>query len=152
MSKANPSRRAILATLPAVAVLAAPAGGALHPDTFPFTHDCDLDLLELRRAIDAYQAAVRYEMSIEGEPGHAAAEAESDRCQAVCEALADAIHDRTPAALRDITLRAEVLRMYFFGGPVDMLAELGCDRQNMALAKLYDAAVIVGGLNANDAS
>lgn len=78
-----------------------------HPPAFPLTHDCDLELLELRRAIDAYQAAVRYEMSIEGQPGHAAAVAESDARQAVCMALAEVVYSRAPAGMRDVVLRAE---------------------------------------------
>lgn len=108
-------------------------------------HDADLELLELRRAIDAYQKAVHYELSIEGQPGHAAAVAESDTRQAVIEALVEAIHARTPTSMRDVALRAEALRQYFFAGPSDMLREIGCDGQDYAMAKLYEAAVIVAG-------
>lgn len=148
MSDNTLSRRAVLATLPAVAVLAAPAAGALHPDSFPLTHDCDLELLELRRAIDAFQAAVRYEMSIEGEPGHAAAETESNAREAVVEALVSDIYERTPRSLQDIALRAEALRQWFFGGHTTAIDECH-DGPSTALAKLYEAAAIVtGGGNA----
>ena len=150
MSKplSSPSRRAMLrvvagaaATAPgAVAAVAAP-----HPPAFPLTDDCDIELLELRRAIDAYQAAVRYEMSIEGQPGHGSAVAESDARQAVIEALVEVIHERTPTSMRDVVLRAEALRQYFFAGPAEMLKEIGCDGQDYAMAKLYEAAVIVAG-------
>lgn len=50
MSDNTLSRRAVLASLPIVAALAAPATGALHPDSFPLTHDCDLDLQFARDA------------------------------------------------------------------------------------------------------
>lgn len=139
------SRRAVLRVVAGTAV-AAPvvvAEASPHPVAFPLTHDCDLELLELRRAIDAYQGAVRYEMSIEGDPGHAAAVAESDAREAVIRGLVEAIHERTPTSMRDVALRAEALRRYFFAGPSDMLREIGCDGQDYAMAKLYEAAVIV---------
>lgn len=145
----KPTRRAALKVVAGTAVslpIALEAvDAARHPPVFPLTHDCDLELLELRRAIDAFQAAVRYEMSIEGEPGHAAAVAESDARQAVIEALVEAIHERTPTSMRDVALRAEALRQYFFAGPVEMLAEVGCGGQDYALAKLYEAVVLVTG-------
>lgn len=149
MSDDTLSRRAVLATLPAVAVLAAPAAGALHPDSFPLTHDCDLELLELRRAIDAFQAAVRYEMRIaEGTAAHEAAVADSDAREAVVEALVADIYERTPQSMQDIALRAEALRQWFFGGHTTAIDECN-DGPSTALAKLYEAAAIVtGGGNA----
>lgn len=154
MSENTPSRRAVLASLPAVAVLATPAASALHPEAFPLTHDSDLELLELRRAIDAYQAAVRLEMSLENCPGYAEAIEASEACQHTVEALVSAIHERPASGIRDVILRAEALRQWFFGGPREALAEwreLNPTGQEYCFAKLYEAAVIVGGINANDA-
>jgi hypothetical protein len=131
------------ATVPIVHVQAAG-----HPPAFPLTHDFDLELLELRRAIDAYQAAVRYEMSIEGDPGHKAAVAESDAREAVVQGLVKAIHKRKPTSMRDLALRAEALRQWFFGGHRECLDEWA-DRDacgpDYCLAKLYEAAVILTG-------
>jgi hypothetical protein len=62
MSEPTPTRRKVLsagagaAALVPVVTMAHAAG---HPPAFPLAHDCDLELLELRRTIDAYQAAVR---------------------------------------------------------------------------------------------
>lgn len=139
------SRRSILQGVAGAAVVVPIAASAApHPAAFPLTHDADLELLELRRAIDAYQAAVRFEMSIEGEPGHAAAVAESDAREAVVEALVEAIHDRTPTSMRDIALRAEALRQFFFGGHQECINEWA-DGGDYAFAKLYEAAALVTG-------
>ncbi|WP_139247942.1 hypothetical protein [Hyphomicrobium sp. CS1GBMeth3] len=144
------SRRSMLRVVAGTAV-AAPvviAEASPHPAAFPLTGDCDIELLELRRAIDAYQAAVRYEMSIEGDPGHAAAVAESDAREAVIRGLVEAIHKRKPTSMRDIALRAEALRQFFFDGHRECVGEWA-DRDtngpDYCLAKLYEAAVIVTG-------
>ena len=148
------SRRTMLRVAAGTAV-AAPvviAEASPHAAAFPLTHDADLELLELRRAIDTYQAAVRYEMSIEGDPRHAAAVAESDARQAVIRDLVEAIHKRNPTSMRDIALRAEALRQWFFGGYrecVDELADHDTAGPDYYFAKFYEAAVIVaGGANA----
>jgi hypothetical protein len=149
------SRRGVLRVVAGGAV-AAPvmASAAQHPAVFPLTHDADLELLELRRAIDAYQAAVRYEMSIEDCPGYKAAVAKSEKRQAYVQALVSAIHERPVTGLRDVALRAEALRQWFFKGPYEPVSEWA-DRdphgQEYCYAKLYEAAVIVGVSNANDA-
>ena len=155
MSEDTPSRRTLLTLVPAVAVLALPAGAALHPAAFPLTHDADLELLELRRAIDAYQAAVRVEMSLENCPGYEAAVATSEACQAIVQTLVSAIHERPATSMRDVTLRAEALRQWFFGGPREPVREWANrdpHGEEYCYAKLYEAAVIVGGFHANDAS
>lgn len=139
------SRRSILQGVAGAAVVVPVASQAApHPAAFPLTHDADLELLELRRVIDAYQAAVRFEMSIEGTPGHAAAVAESDAREAVVEALVEVIHERTPTSMRDIALRAEALRQFFFGGHQECINEW-TDGGDYAFAKLYEAAAIVTG-------
>lgn len=123
-----------------------------HPPAFPLTHDCDLELIELRRAIDAYQAAVRHEMRIEGEPGHAAAVAESEAREEFVQSLVSAIHERKPTSMRDLTLRTEAMRQWFFDGHRECVGEWA-DRDTQGpdycLAKLYEAAAILtGGGNA----
>lgn len=148
------SRRAALQIVAGTAV-AAPVSivqASPHPMAFPLTHGCDLELIELRRAIDAYQAAVRHEMSIEGRPGHAEAVAESDARQLICEALADAIYTRKPVEIRDVVLRAECLRQYYFGGHRECLKPFDGDDpdrekqgEDYAFAKLYEAAVLLAG-------
>lgn len=142
-------RRTVLKLVAGTAV-AVPvvAEASPHPTAFPLTQDCDLELLELRRAIDAYQAAVRYEMSIEGDPGHAEAVAESDAREAVIRGLVEAIHKRKPTSMRDIALRAEALRQFFFDGHRECVGEWAdrdTDGPDYCLAKLYEAAVIVTG-------
>ncbi len=140
------TRRAAIAA--AVSLPLVPVQAAVHPVSFPLTHGCDLELIELRRAIDAYQAAVHFEMSIEGKPGHAEAVAESEALEAVVSCLVEAIHERTPASVRDIALRAEALRQWFFGGHRECLdAWTGRDHfaAEYCFAKLYEAAVIVTG-------
>lgn len=149
------SRRAVLRVVAGTAV-AAPvvvAEASPHPVAFPLTHDCDLELLELRRAIDAYQAAVRYEMTLpEDSAAHIAAVRESDAREAFVESLVGSIHERTPTSMRDVALRAEALRQFFFGGHHESLKPFeGCDAEreargeDYAFAKLYEAAVIVTG-------
>jgi len=123
-----------------------------HPPAFPLTHDCDLELIELRRAIDAYQAAVRHEMRIEGEPGHAAAVAESEAREEFVQSLVSAIHERKPTSMRDLALRTEAMRQWFFDGHRECVGEWA-DRDTQGpdycLAKLYEAAAILtGGGNA----
>lgn len=145
MSK--PTRRTVLKVVAGTAAAPVVAEASPHPAASPLTHDCDLELLELRRAIDAYQAAVRYEMSIEDSPGYAVAVAESERLHAFCTSLADAIHERTPTSMRDIALRAEVIRMHFFGGVREVIDHWAKshDEAHEAFAYLYEAAVIVTG-------
>lgn len=143
--------RVVAGTAVAAPVIAAEASP--HPAAFPLTHDCDLELLELRRAIDAYQAAVRFEMSIpEDTPEHIAAVRESEAREAVIRGLVEGIHKRQPTSTRDIALRAEAMRTWFFGGHRECVGEWA-DRDTGGpdywLAKLYEAAVIVtGGANA----
>jgi hypothetical protein len=142
------SRRSILQGVAGAAVVVPAASRAApHPAAFPLTHDTDLELLELRRAIDAYQSAVRFEMSIEGTPGHAAAVAESDAREVVVDGLVEAIHERTPTSMRDIALRAEAFRQFFFDGPAHCMRDWGeTDCITFHMAKLYEAAVIVSGV------
>lgn len=140
------SRRAALAGAACIPIV--PVQASVHPTGFPFTHDCDLELIELRRAIDSYQLAVRYEMSIEGQPGHAAAVAESDAREAVVDSLVEAIHAREPKSMRDVALRAEALRQFFFGGHrecVEEWSDRDWQNRDFYLAKLYEAAAIVAG-------
>ncbi|MBX9842595.1 MAG: hypothetical protein K2Z80_12380 [Xanthobacteraceae bacterium] len=148
------SRRSALRLIAGTAVIApvVVSEAAPHPAAFPLTHDADLELLELRRAIDAYQSAVRYEMSIpEDTAAHIAAVRESDAREAVVESLVAGIYERTPTSLRDVTLRTEALRQWFFGGYATAIDECH-DGPSTALAKLYEAAAIVtGGGHANDA-
>ena len=141
------SRRSILQGVAGAAVVVPAASRAApHPAAFPLTHDADLELIELRRAIDAYQAAVQFEMSIEGTPGHAAAVAESDAREAIIEAFVESIHERTPTSMRDIALRAEALRQFFFDGPAHCFKDWGeTDCITFHMAKLYEAAVLVAG-------
>lgn len=138
---------AVAASVPIVQVQATG-----HPPAFPLTHDADLELIELRRAIDAYQAAVRHEMRIEGEPGHAAAVAESEARENFVQSLVSDIHERKPTSMRDLALRTEAMRQWFFDGHRECVGEWA-DRDTQGpdycLAKLYEAAAILtGGGNA----
>jgi hypothetical protein len=80
--------------------------------------------------------------------------AASEICQHTVEALVSAVQERMPTSMRDVVLRAEALRQWFFGGyreSVEEWADRDTRGQGYCFAKLYEAAVVVGGSDANDA-
>lgn len=146
MTAATVHRRGFLGT--AAAVLAAGSTQAASPPPLPEGHIAICR--EIRRRLKDVRRLIGAEMAIEGEPGHAAAEATAVAAEHAFNCFCDDLIDLPISGWPDVVVRAEVARAMsqftILGLPSACDPSEGNDREVEALGHLLSAVVKVGGV------
>jgi hypothetical protein len=127
------SRRLVLTAPAALALPAAPALAALHPDS---------ELAAIRSRVREYWAAVSAEVALENCPGHQEACERADALHGELSALADDLLSRPVTSWLDVAKRAEIAGLYYEPQSGE-LADSPCPSQR-ALGGLLDAVLTMG--------
>jgi hypothetical protein len=98
------SRRLVLTAPAALALPAAPALAALHPDS---------ELAAIRSRVREYWVAVSAEVSLENCPGHQEACERADALHGELSALADDLFSRPVTSWLDVVKRAEIVGLHY---------------------------------------